>query len=317
MRLPVHNSSSGRNNIKVMIVAALFLSLLLPLGQGQSANGSMLLIDDPVTDTHEGEFPKDFDDAKEQYHHTINCFFNVAVDKHIEIMNKKYKDDTKNEAQIERPDLGDCKSLPEPIQKYYMEKLEKILGAIDKNVADASKKADEEPVPPAPNPARNLCNIENIDGKNGPMTQLKPSNEDEDYFAFEQKTTISPTYAVALVSNCYLFVYKQYLSQRINQTTNVSQIAEEEGQTSMSQEFIATLHTKRRLEAASEMTRSEGSLDLALASLEEMIQTYPLHIRYQEIIDHSEKLRDQFARIRVPLDQLQYKLVNQSTKSCE
>ncbi len=33
MRLPVHNSSSGRNNIKVMIVAALFLSLLLPLGQ--------------------------------------------------------------------------------------------------------------------------------------------------------------------------------------------------------------------------------------------------------------------------------------------
>lgn len=294
---------------RTILLLAVTLSAVLSLVPfARTAEPGELLLDQ--------EFSEDFDTAKTQYHQTVNCFFNLALQKHMEFFNRQYQKSTQAKLPTQAPaHIADCQHLEDSkIQGYYQQVLEEMLRDLvlepDKKVAAQSALQDSVRacLPDEEDAAGNCRAVCNLDLRNGKL--LRPS-ADLDYFEKEKKETLSPTYAVAVVSNCYYLVWEQHLNARIQQSYQIPQTT-----SSSSQESVFQERSQRSQQMQDEMARSDKALDLALAALEEMIQTYPLHVQYQAIIAHSQKLRDQFRGIRVAIDQLQYKLPNQSTQTC-
>ncbi len=264
-----------------------------------------------------------FTRESELYNRTINCYFNRGVQFWLQAYSKEYQKEVSRElplSSIEDTQLG-CDNLG-VFGQYYKQKLEKLLSAIAKN----RQKLDETAFSNQPKgEVQNPCNLpfEPLDSSsvnrntNGlrvlRLPVAAPTEERGDYFVTLESRVVSPVYAVALVSECYRQVYTQSLDRYVNLAYDSQSILEDKGETSLSREALIEERTARLNRIEIERRRVRTALDLALANFLEFTESYPLHVQYEKIILHAQKLRDNVRPLRVIFDQLQYKLPNQST----
>lgn len=316
----------GRDILKMISISILLLIILVPFTTSSGQSSSSGIQNDIAEEfkSTDGKLAK-FETAQDQYHQVINCYFNIATQKVIEMANKQYKEDTGDESLIETPpkeklkcDIFDSGMGGLEIAKVYKGKLEALLAKI---YEDPNKRAQESDISESDKVNIKTCDLELNDTRQESENQQSnkwnigyPAGNGK-YFEAEEKDINSPVYAVFLVSDCYYLVYKEYLDRWGKQPYNVPTFAEEKGKTTMSSEDISTeLMTRFKL-IEEEANKAQRALDLALMSLQEFIESYPMHTRYAAIIKYSEAFREHMSRIRITTDQLQYKLPNLSTQS--
>jgi len=206
-----------------------------------------------------------------------------------------------------------CDQITGDIAKSYQQTLKGLLDSVY-----APKQSTPSTPPPSSPETIQTCNLI-LKTTTAPSDDkwnvglITPANAGSDYFEVQKATLVSSVYAVALVSNCYQMVYEQYLNKWTS-TENGMKISELSSQNRTQESSINPIATRIKT-AKDELDRSQRTLDLALTSLQEFIQMYPLHTSYAAIIKYSQKVRDQMSRFRAAIDQLQYKLPNQSIEN--
>lgn len=299
----------------LVIVTAVGL-LLIPLKNIWGAGTDMKDIAAEFPKSNNGAVTDDnFREAQKQYHATINCFFNMATQKAMQEANTAFtKDVPGEEPENKAPEdsqLG-CDQITGDIAKSYQNTLKELLDHV------YASKQSSAPTPPAASTATiQTCNLilETTTTRTNDKWNIgliTPADTGSDYFEVQKATLVSPVYAVALISNCYNMVYEQYLHTWTSPENGIKISALNQTST---QEAIINPIVDRTATTKEELNRSQRTLDLAITSLQEFIQMYPLHTRYAAIIKYSQKVRDQMSRFRAAIDQLQYKLPNQSIQN--
>jgi hypothetical protein len=300
----------------VLVILIAIALLLIPLKNIRGSNTDMKDIAMEFPKSANGAITDDnFKEAQKQYHATINCFFNMATQKAMQVANTEFmKDVPGEEPENKAPEdsqLG-CDQITGDIAKSYQQTLKGLLDDVY-----ASKQSKPSTTPPSSPETIQTCNLI-LKTTTAPSDDkwnvglITPANAGSDYFEVQKTTLVSSVYAVALVSNCYQMVYEQYLNKWTSTDNGIKISALNQTST---QEAIINPIVDRTATAKEELDRSQRTIDLALTSLQEFIQMYPLHTRYAAIIKYSQKVRDQMSRFRAAIDQLQYKLPNQSIEN--
>jgi hypothetical protein len=303
--------------VTVLVILIAIALLIIPFKNIRGSNTDMKDIAMEFPKSANGAITDDnFKEAQKQYHATINCFFNMATQKAMQVANTEFmKDVPGEEPENKTPEdskLG-CDQITGDIAKSYQQTLKGLLDSVY-----APKQSTPSTQPPSSPETIQTCNLI-LKTTTAPSDDkwnvglITPADTGSDYFQVQKATLVSPVYAVALVSNCYQMVYEQYLNKWTS-TENGMKISELSSQNRTQESSINPIATRIKT-AKDELDRSQRTLDLALTSLQEFIQMYPLHTRYAAIIKYSQKVRDQMSRFRAAIDQLQYKLPNQSIEN--
>jgi hypothetical protein len=303
--------------VTVLVILIAIALLIIPFKNIRGSNTDMKDIAMEFPKSANGAITDDnFKEAQKQYHATINCFFNMATQKAMQVANTEFmKDVPGEEPENKTPEdskLG-CDQITGDIAKSYQQTLKGLLDSVY-----APKQSTPSTQPPSSPETIQTCNLI-LKTTTAPSDDkwnvglITPADAGSDYFEVQKATLVSPVYAVALVSNCYQMVYEQYLNKWTS-TENGMKIFELSSQNRTQESSINPIATRIKT-AKDELDRSQRTLDLALTSLQEFIQMYPLHTRYAAIIKYSQKVRDQMSRFRAAIDQLQYKLPNQSIEN--
>ena len=273
------------------------------------------------------EFPTKQQEAHEQFYNTLNCFYKNTVWHTMDRYKKKFeKDAPLAPVPFEVPSYT-CPELG-PIGQYYRDQLNGMLGVIDDNLEALAKGGSIDSAETPPDTV-NICNLDLRAEEQ--VTETSPSGGD--YFSFEKQSTFTPTYAYQIVSNCYRGVYMAHLQQRGIAAFDPQDILEEKKEgdqasfmtvyaqednaerESLFLEDIRQVRTARVDLYEQEIERSRRMIDLSSATMSEFMETFPQHVRYEQLKHHSKKWRDQLRRIRVSVEALE-KLINSSTRNC-
>ena len=266
------------------------------------------------TEFMDGKERMSYEQTRDTAQAVLNCYFNTAIQAQMEQGNRKYAAAVKTqEYPGEPPSDADLKCeevAKHPIANRLLGELKATLAAIPENqtqIGQAKK----------PNPKRDLvkpCNFEFFDKA---AILLAPS-EETDYFAEKRKNTESPTYAAYTVGHCYQLMYFKYLETNFANLSSVDQgitwaAQPQKNLTREQTEAVQREKKARYAEYLLERRKTELAFDYAVQSVDTLSKTYPLHVRYAQLIEHSKEVRDQIRRFRVAMDQLVYKLINQTT----
>lgn len=277
----------------------------------QTQEGSELLFEREFL---EGGAQMSYERTQEIAQGVINCYFNKAIQSQMEEGNRKYAEAVKSQeypgkAPSER-DLRCEVVRGRPIAQKLFAELHATLAAIPGNQVKVGEKKQSNPKASEIKP----CNFEAFD-KGAKMVVPAAGT---DYFAHKRKDTLNPTYAAYTVAHCYRSFYYQYLETHFANRENVRRGipwggSPQANNSKLLTEVVLSDREARYGEYLRERRRTDAAMEHAVQTVDTLSKTYPLHVRYAQIVEHSKEVRDQIRRFRVAMNQLVYKLINQTT----
>ncbi len=262
----------------------------------------------------EGNGKMSYEKTREAAQKIINCYFNKAIQAQMEEGNRKYAEAVKTQEYPGKPpserDLQ-CDVFDEhPIAEKLFNELRATLAAIPDNQIRVGEKKQPNTQAAEIKP----CNFEAFD-KGAKMIQPVAG---ADYFAQKRMDTINPTYAAYTVAHCYQLMYFKYLETHFANLNVVKQGITWDGTpresiTKIQTGTVLSDNEARYGEYLRERKKTEAAMEHAVQTVDTLSKTYPLHVRYAQLTEHSKEVRDQIRRFRVAMDQLVYKLINQTT----